>query len=152
MIAKHLIALLTGNFPVLDPLRGPIQNQIVALVNNRVQLNKLDEATIGQVVYPYLIVHQISGKHVMHLQGRAGMAQPHLGITAYALKGGDANNLGDLVRQFLDGYKDLPNLPPPAILGCFLMDEGDDYLPPAHWDEVGVHATPWNFLVVHSEN
>lgn len=158
MIAKGLINFLLGN-PGAQPLPADPNPQsrilaqaalVQATAGSRVYLNKSPQAASpAQPTYPYAIVHKVRGLHPQALGGPVGVGAPSVAVVWYALDGQTANQLGDQVRQLLNGYRGRWGAF--TVQGCFLEDEGDDYLPPAHVDEIGVHSTPWSFKIWHLE-
>jgi len=151
MISGSIINLLLGTTVAPaggNPDRNVAQAAIVAALGTRVGPLKTQQGTTTA----YATVKQVGGQHGMAYQGPIGQAIVRVQILIYALDTATADAIADNVRKLFNGYSSPTwQSASPAIQGIFVEDDAEEFTPPIHSDEVGIHPTSLMLKVIHGE-
>jgi hypothetical protein len=153
VIEKGIVSVMLGNTILTDPDRAAAQAAMLVLLGGA---RIFPQAAPQSTGYPYAIIRRIGGDHVHHLKGVAGIANIRIGTDFYTLNYGDDRALVEYARKLLSGYRGPAGASanPPAgffIQGMFPIDSPDEYVPPQHFEDVGVQAAGMEFNVWTNE-
>jgi hypothetical protein len=153
VIEKGIVSILLGNTPLTDPGRIAAQSALLVLLTGPRIFAQAAPQSIG---YPYGIIRRLGGDHVHHLLGIAGIANIRIATDFYALNYGDDRAMVEYARRALSGYRGPAgaSAKPPAgffIQGMFPVDSADEYVPPAHFEDIGIQAAGMEFNVWTNE-
>lgn len=89
--------------------------------------------------YPYIVYHRQGTEHVLAMDGPHGTGNVTLELECSATTYEQAKAIADSIVA-LDGFAGRIYGALVRIQGVFLEDESDEYTPPAHADDTGVHT------------
>lgn len=102
---------------------------------------------------PYLVIQQISGRHVRHMGAVSGLAAPTFQISCVSDDPVAADELFDAVREALDHFAGTMGTPPntATVRAAFLEGEAYTFDPPRDASDVGIHVVRMTVEVWHTE-
>lgn len=103
--------------------------------------------------FPYVIIQQISGRHVRHMAAASGLAAPVFQISCVDDDPVGADDLADAVREALDHFIGTMGTPPntATVQAAFLEGEASMFEPPRDASDVGIHVVRMTFEIWHTE-
>jgi hypothetical protein len=121
---------------------------VQALISNgpdvRVYPNKAPQG----VDRPFVVCRRTSGAPVLtYNMGPRLLAGRRVQVDCYGDSYAAADALGVAVAAALNGFAGLVASPAVYVRGALLQDASDDYEPPVHADEAGIHRVSLDFLV-----
>lgn len=103
--------------------------------------------------FPYLVIQQISGRHVRHMEAVSGLAAPTFQISCVDDDSTGADDLSDAVRESLDHFIGTMGTPPntAVVRAAFLEGEADMFDPPRDASDVGIYVVRMTVEIWHTE-
>ncbi|KKN27515.1 hypothetical protein LCGC14_0863990 [marine sediment metagenome] len=103
--------------------------------------------------FPYIVIQQISGRHVRHMTAASGLAGPVFQISCVADDPVGADDLSDAVREALDHFEGTIGTPPntATVQAAFVEGEAYTFDPPRDASDVGIHVVRTTLEVWHTE-
>ena len=128
---------------------------LTALVSTRIypQLASTRAFRVSQTgaAYPYIVIQQISGDHVRHMQGPSGLAKERYQFDCIAETQTVANQVAEQLRLALDGYRGDMGTGPTQVQGAFLLDEGDTLDASPDQDKARAYGVRQDYEIWHDE-
>lgn len=127
------------------------RSALTALVGKRI----VPDMAPKKMVYPRVVFSRVSTQRQTMLSGHITLGTARYQIDCWGLSRQDASTTGNVVRQAVEAFKDLPS-PKPfwgtlPVQAVTIEDEGNGYDPPEDSSDVGAYSTRLDLMISYQE-